>query len=168
MLNLANSFRLRNKLKERIGAVTSAIADAEFSKTEGTKESTSPCDGKTLEEAVCEVDMLMGLLQDLNVRIEKVNLVNRDSLIELETIKAKIAFYNTITRKCRRIRAYEFECDEKGERVKVAKEPLIDQGKMTAVLADLKKKKDALEEKIAAANFTTAVDIDPDTILSWI
>jgi hypothetical protein len=132
----------------------------------GTEESVSPCDGKTLEEAIREADTLMSLLRDLNGRIEKANLVNRDSLIELETIKAKIAFYTTITRKCRQIKPYAFECDEKGERVKIDKEPLIDQGKMTSLLAGLKKEKDALEEKIAAVNFTTAVNVDPETILS--
>jgi hypothetical protein len=168
MFNLASSFRLRNKLKERIGNLTGAVEGAEFSKTMGTKENTSPCDGKTLEEAVAEVHALMDILRELNGRIEKANTVNRDSLIILETLKAKIAFYEKVVQKCRLGRKYEFEYDEKGERVKVDKEPLVDQKAVTAVLTNLKKEKDALEEKISAVNFTTNVDFDPEKILSRI
>jgi hypothetical protein len=159
---------LRNKLKERISTLTDAITSAGFSKTAGTEENTNQCDGKTLDEAVREVDALMSLLRDLNARIENANQVNRPLLIELETIKAKIAFYNIITQKCRRVKPYEFESDEQGEPRRVAKEPLLDQKKMTSALANLKKEKDALEERIAAVNMTAAVDIDPDTILSRI
>jgi hypothetical protein len=168
MVSLASSFRLRNKLKERIRTLTDAIDAADFSKTAGTEENTSQCDGSTLEEAVREVNALMSLLQDLNARIESANQVNRPLLIELETIKAKMAFYTTITLKCRRVRAYEIEYDEQGEQRRVAKEPLLDQKKMTSALANLKKEKDALEERLAVVNMTATVDLDPDTILARI
>jgi hypothetical protein len=46
VLNLASSFRLRNKLKERIGGLTGAIKGVEFGKTIGTGENTSPGGGK--------------------------------------------------------------------------------------------------------------------------
>ena len=166
MLNLAGSFRLRNKLKERIAALSNAIENAEFSKTAGTEENTSACDGKTLTGAIAEVDALMELLRKLNGEIEKANKANRDSLIVLETLKAKIAFYEMAARKCRRGKPYEFEYDSQGERVKVDKEPLVDQGQITTVLASLKKEKDALEEKINSVNFSTTVDFDPEIILS--
>ena len=166
MLNLASSFRLRNKLKERIANLSNAIESAEFSKTAGTEENTSPCDGKTLTEAIAEADTLMELLKALNTKIEKANTVNRDSLIILETVKAKIAFYEKVAQKCRRSRTFEFEYDESGERIRVAKEPLINQNQITTVLASLKKEKDSLEEKINAVNFSAAVDFDPETILS--
>jgi hypothetical protein len=168
MLNLASSFRLRNKIKEKISNISAAIEGAEFSKTAGTEENTSPCDGKTLEQAVSEVSVLMDILQELNRRIAEANLVNRDTLITLETLKARIVFYEKITKQCRQCRKYELERGDEGDLIKVAKEPLLDQGKMTAVLAALKKEKDALEEKIATVNFNTVVDFDPEQILSRI
>ncbi|MDR1030814.1 MAG: hypothetical protein LBL76_08075 [Treponema sp.] len=168
MLNLASSFRLRNKIKEKISSISAAIEDAEFSKTAGTPENTSPCDGKTLEQAVSEVSVLMDILQELNQRIAEANQVNRDTLIALETLKARIVFYEQITKQCRRCKQYELEQSEEGDLLKVLKEPLLDQGKMTAVLAALKKEKDALEEKIATVNFTTPVDFDPEHFLSRI
>jgi hypothetical protein len=166
MLNLTSSFRLRNKLKERITGLSNAIESAEFTKTAGTEENTRACDGKTITAAIAEVDALMELLRELNAKIEKANTVNRDSLIILETLKAKIAFYEKLAQKCRRSKPYEFEYDKEGERVKVDKEPLVDQKQITAVLAALKKEKDALEEKINAVNFSAAVDFDPEIILS--
>jgi hypothetical protein len=169
VVNLASSFRLRNKLKERISGLSKAIEEAEFNKTVGTEENTSPCDGKTLEEAVLEVNELMDILLELNKQIEKANTINRDSLMALETVKSKVAFYETIMTKCRRGgRKYEFEYDEEGERVKVAKEPLLHQERIAAMLANLKKEKDIIEEKIAIANFNATVDFDPDRILSRI
>jgi hypothetical protein len=152
MLNLASSFRLRNKLKERISALTNAIDTAPFA--------------KTIKEAVGEVDALMELLCELNRQIEKANTANRNTLITMETLRAKIAFYENLAHKCRMVKDYEIEYDAKGERIKVDKEPIVDQAAITAALAALKKEKDALEEKINAANFTIAVDFDPDTILS--
>jgi len=166
MLNLASSFRLRNKLKERIAGLSSAIESAEFSKTAGTEENTSACDGKTVTETIAEVDALMELLRDLNGEIEKANKANRDSLIALETLKAKIAFYETVARKCRRGYPYVFEYDSQGNRVKVEKEPLVDQEQITTVLASLKKEKDTFEEKINNVNFSTTVHFDPEIILS--
>jgi hypothetical protein len=158
----------QRKLNSFLGTLISAIESADFSKDLGTEENTSPCDGKTLAAAIEEGIGLMDLLQTFNGRIEKANLVNRDGLIALETCKAKIAFYERLVQKCRRCRKYEFEFDEKGERVKVAKEALIDQGGITSALTKLKKEKDALEERIAAVNFSTLVDFDPEAILSRI
>jgi hypothetical protein len=168
MFNLASSFRVRNKLKERISGLISAIEEAEFSKPIGTEEDRSPCDGKTLEEAITEVHALMDILRELNERIEKANTVNKDSLISVETLKAKIAFYETIVKKCRREKKYEFGYDEQGGRVKVNKEPLVDQKEVSVLLTNLKKEKDILEEEIGAANFNTTVDFDPEKILSRI
>lgn len=168
MFNLASSFRLRNKLKERISSLTGAIESAEFSKTTGTEENTSPCDGKTLEESISEVDALMDMLWELNGRIEKANTINRDSLILLETLKSKIAFYEKVVQKCRRSKKYEFEYDAQGERIKVDKEPLVDQRTVTAMLAKVKQEKDGIEEKISAVNFNTNVDFDPEKILARI
>ncbi|MDR1232516.1 MAG: hypothetical protein LBK61_14075 [Spirochaetaceae bacterium] len=82
--------------------------------------------------------------------------------------QSKIAFYEKVVQKCRRGRSYEFEYDENGKRVKIDKEPLINQKAVTAVLTDLKKEKDNLEEKIAAVNFNTSIDFDPEKILSRI
>jgi hypothetical protein len=166
MFNLASSFRLRNKLKEKIASLSYSIESAEFIKTTGTAENTNPCDGKTLSEAIAEVDSLMELLQELNIKIDKANVVNKDSLIIMETLKAKIAFYEKVVTKCRRGKKYEFEFDEKGERIRVEKEPVVDQKQITAVLASLKKEKDALEEKINTANYNTAVDFNSEAILS--
>jgi hypothetical protein len=168
MLNLASSFRLRNKLKEKISNLTDAIDSAEFIKTAGSEENTSPCDGMTLVEAIAEVCTLMDLLLELNGRIEKANTVNRGALIGLETLKAKIAFYERLVRKCRQGKTYEFEYDEEGERVKVAKEALVDQRAITPALAALKKEKDALEDKLTTVNFNTAVDFDPERVLARI
>lgn len=168
MFSLASSFRVRNKLKERISGLTGAIESAEFSKTAGTEENTSPCDGKTLEDAISEVDALMDMLWELNGRIEKANTINRDSLILLETLKSKIAFYEKLVQKCRRAKNYAFEYDEKGERIKVDKEALVDQKAAAAMLAKVKKEKDGIEEKISAVNFNTSVDFDPEKILSRI
>jgi hypothetical protein len=103
---------LRNKLRERISGLISAIEDAGFNKSIGTEENAGPCDGKTLEESIAEVHAFMDILQELNVRMEKANEVNRDFLIMLETLKTKIAFYEKIAQKCRRYRKCEFECNE--------------------------------------------------------
>ena len=166
MFNLTSSFRLRNKLKERIANLSASIENASFRKPVGTEENTSPCDGKTLMEAIAEVNTLMELLLKLNTKIEKANLVNRESLINLETLKAKIAFHEDINKKCRREKMYDFEYDEAGERIKVNMEALVDQGQITTALASLKKEKDLLEEKITASNFKTTVDFDPEEVLS--
>jgi hypothetical protein len=166
MFSLASSFRLRNKLKEQIAALSNAIESADFTKTAGTKENIRACDGRTITEAIAEVGVLMELLRELNAKIEKANTANRDSLIALETIKAKIAFYEKIALKCRRGKPYEFEYDKEGERVKVDKEPLVDQARITTTLASLKKEKDALENKINTVNYSAAVDFDPETVLS--
>ena len=166
MLNLASSFRLRNRLKERIADFSDTIRNAVFSKTTGTEENTSPCDGKSITEAIDEVNSLMELLRDLNMKIEKVNTANRENLIFLETLKSKIAFYGRIVEKCRLVKMYEFEHDDEGERIKVDKEPLVDQGYITTVLATLRREKDILEEKINNANFSISVDFDPETVLS--
>lgn len=168
MFNLASSFRLRNKLKEKISSITDTIENAEFSESAGTEENTNPCDGKTLEEAIAEVHTLMNFLQELNEKIEKANSINKASLIMLETIKSKIAFYGKIVQKCRQCKKYNLEYNEEGERIKVLKEALVDQKAIIALLANLKKEKDFLEEKIAAANFNIVVDFDPEIILSRI
>ena len=166
MLNLASSFRLRNKLKERISNLSGSIDGADFTKNTDAEENTSPCDGKTLTEAIAEVNVLMDILLDLNSKIDKANLVNRDSLINMETLKSKISFYEKVLKKCRWGKKYDFEFDEKGERIKVSKELLVDQKEMIAILASLKKEKDALEENITTSNFNTNVGFDPDVILS--
>ncbi|MDR0722840.1 MAG: hypothetical protein LBF75_08665 [Treponema sp.] len=166
MLNLAGAFRLRNRLKDKISALTQVIEGADFTKDAGTEEDTSPCDGKTLAETIRECSDLMALLQTFNTQIHQANLVNQEALIALETLKAKIAFYEKMVQKCRRCRKYEFEFDETGERVKVAKEALVDQGVITSTLAKLKQEKDALEDRISGVNFSTPVDFDPEAILS--
>jgi hypothetical protein len=168
MLTLAGSFRLRNRLKEKISNVTDAIEAADFTKNAGGEEDTYPCDGKTLEMAIREAGELMDLLREFNRRIEKANLVNRDALISLETLKAKISLHEKIAKKCRRCGKYEFEFDENGERVKVAKENLVNQAAVISALANLRKEKDALEDEISSVNFRTAVDFDPEAILSRI
>jgi hypothetical protein len=159
---------LRNRLKERIKDLTGAINNAEFSKNNGTEENTSPCDGKTLEEGIVEVHALMDLLRELNDRIEKVNVVNRASLIMLETLKVKIAFYEKLVQKCRDYKTYELEYNAESKMIKVDKELLVDQGKITTILVSLKKEKDTLEGEITASNFNTAIDFDSERILSRI
>ena len=69
----------------------------------------------------------MDILRDLNSKIDKANLVNRDSLINMETLKSKVSFYEKVLKKFRWARNYDFEYDEKGERIRVSKEPLVEQ-----------------------------------------
>jgi len=166
MQNIASSFRLRNKLKGKIANLLSSIECANFNKTAGTVENTSPCDGKTLSEAINEFDTLMELICELNTKIDKANIVNKDSLISMETLKVRIAFYEKLVEKCRRNKEYEIEYDENGERIKVYKEPIVDQKQIISTLASLKKEKDALEEKINTVNFNTVVDFNQEKILS--
>jgi hypothetical protein len=52
--------------------------------------------------------------------------------------------------------------------IKVDKELLVDQGKITTMLVSLKKEKDALEGEITASNFNTEIDFDSEKILSRI
>ena len=166
MFNLASSFRLRNKLKEQIAGLSEAIENADFSKSIGTFENTNPFDGKTLAESIMEVSILMDTLCELNSKIEKANTVNRFSLVRLETLKARIAFYEKIAKKCRQRKTYEFENNEEGECIKVMKEPLVEQGQITTILAALKKDKERLEEEISSVNFGAIVDFDPEIIFS--
>jgi len=61
-LNIASAFRLRNKMKERIRKLSGIVQEAAITKQIGTLENTSPFDGKTFNETVAEVSLLMATL----------------------------------------------------------------------------------------------------------
>jgi hypothetical protein len=163
-LNIASAFRLRNKLKERIKKLTEIIQNAEVTKQVGTLENTAVFDGKTFNEAIAEVNFLMSTLRDFNLAIDKANEVNKEDLISLETLKAEIAFYDSVTQKIRRAPPFFYEHNKEGGRDKIEMELLLDQKTIVSHFESLKKKKDDLEEKLASSNAKTQVNFDRSKI----
>ena len=163
-LNIASAFRLRNKLKEKIKRLTEISGRADVTKQDGTEENKAIFDGKTFNETIDEVSALMGTLRDFNIAIDKANLKNKDDLISLESLKAEIAFYETITYKVRNAPLFSYEYNAEGGRDKIKQELLLSQKKVIEHLASIKKRKDAIEEKLAKSNIETAVEFDPDVI----
>jgi len=163
-LNIASSFRLRNKLKERIRRLTDISGRADITKPEGTEENTALFDGKTFDETINEVSLLMSTLRDFNVAIDKANLKNKDDLISLESLKAEIAFYENITQKVRNAPLYSYEYNAEGGRDKIRQELLLSQKKVIEHLNSIKKKKDDIEERLAKSNIETLVDFNQSVI----
>jgi hypothetical protein len=159
-LTITSAFRLRNKLKEKIGKLTSLTATAEITKPVDKEENTVVFDGKTFKETIAAVSLLMTTLRDFNLAIEKANTVNKEDLITLESLKAEIAFYESIAGKFRRVEKYSYEYNPSGGRDKIELEPVLDQRAIVSRLDELKKKKDDIEERLAASNFKTTVEFD--------
>ena len=163
-LSIASAFRLRNKLKERIKRLSEIANRAEAVKPEGTDENTAIFDGKTFNETIDEVSVLMAALRDFNIAIDKANSVNKEELINLESLKAEIAFYESITQKVRSAPLYSYEYNAEGGRDKIKQEALLSQKKVVVHLDSLKKRKDEIEEKLAKSNIETQVDFDQNAI----
>jgi hypothetical protein len=163
-LNIASAFRLRNKMKERIRKLTGIVQEATITKQIGTLENTSPFDGRTFNETVEEVSLLMATLRDFNVAIDKANEVNRQDLISLETLKAEMAFYDSLTQRIRQAPLFTYEHNKEGGRDKIEMELLLDQKTVVSRLESLKKKKDEIEEKLAESNYRTEVHFDKNII----
>ena len=163
-LSIAAAFRLRNKLKERIKRLSEIASRADATKPEGTDENTAIFEGKTFDETIDAVSVLMAALKDFNVAIDKANIANKEDLVNLESIKAEIAFYEIIAQKVRNAPLYSYEYNAEGGRDKIKQEPLLSQEKIVKHLDSLKKKKDGIEEKLAKSNIETLVDFDQNTI----
>jgi len=163
-LNIAGAFRLRNKLKEKIKRLSEIAGRAEATKPEGTDENTAIFDGKTFRETIEQVSVLMGVLRDFNIAIDKSNSVNKEALINLESLKAEIAFYESITQKIRNAPVFSYEHNAEGGRDKIKLETLLSQKEIVAHLNLLKKRKDGIEEQLAKSNIETQVDYDQKTI----
>ena len=159
-LNIATAFRLRNKLKERIKKLSDIIQRAEVTKQTGTKENTTVFEGLTFNCAIEQVKLLMATLRDFNLAVDKANEINRADLITLETLKAEIAFYDSITQKIRQAQPFTYEHNAEGGRDKIALELLLDQKSIVSHYENLKKQKDDIEEKLATSNSNTQVDFD--------
>jgi molybdopterin converting factor small subunit len=159
-LTITTAFRLRNKLKEKIGKLTSLANSAEITKPVGKEENTAVFDGKTFKETISAVRLLMTTLRDFNLAIEKANTVNKEDLITLESLKAEIAFYDSIAGKFRRVEKYSYEYNSSGGRDKIELETVLDQKAIVSHLDELKKKKDEIEERLANSNFKTVVEFD--------
>jgi hypothetical protein len=161
---------LRNRLKEKIQHLNVLIKGAVYEKDAGTEENCAGLDGMTLRDTVAQAARLMNLLCDFNKAIEKVNEVNRADLTTLESVRAKIVLYEKITASCRACKGYAVEYRDtlavNFERVRVIKEPLLDQVMMVKELDALKKEKNQLEEKLSRSNHETKVDFDTGKILS--
>ena len=164
VLNIASSFRLRNKLKERIKRLTEIAGRADVTKAEGSEENRTIFDGKTFEKTIDEVSVLMATLRDFNLAIDKANLLNKEDLINLESLKAEISFYENITQKVRNAPLFSYEYNAEGGRDKVKQELLLSQKNVIEHLSSIKKKKDEIEEKLAKSNNETKVDFDPNII----
>jgi hypothetical protein len=163
-LNITSAFRLRNKLKERIKKLSEIAAEAEVVKQSGTSENTAVFDGKAFNEVVAEISIIMNTLRDFNIAIDKANRVNREDLITLESTKAEIAFYDSISQKLREASPVTYEYNKEGGRDKIEMEFLLDQRHIVSHLESLKKKKDDIEEKLSFSNFSTRVDFDRNAI----
>jgi len=163
-LSIASAFRLRNKLKERIKRLTESAARAEAAKPEGTEENLAVFDGKTFKETIEQVSLLMALLRDFNIAVEKSNLANKEALITLESVKAEIAFYEMVAGKVRSAPLFSWEHNAEGGRDKIKQEPLLSQKDIVAHLDSLKKKKDDIEDRLAESNIKTLVNFDQSII----
>jgi hypothetical protein len=163
-LNIASAFRLRNKLKEGIKELTKACERASVTKALGTAENTAGFDGKSFADSVAQASLLMSTLRDFNLAIEKANVVNKEDLITLETLKAEIAFYDKMVDKVRGAEKFDYEDNPDGGRDKIELEPVLDQQAVVARCKELKKKKDTVEEKLLNSNFTVQVDFDQERI----
>jgi hypothetical protein len=163
-ISIATAFRLRNKLKERIKELTKDCESASITKALGTEEDTTGFDGRSFADSIANVSLLMSTLRDFNLAIEKANVVNKEDLITLETLKAEIAFYDKIVSKVRNAGKFEYEDNPNGGRDKVEQELVLDQQTVVAHCKKLKSKKDGIEEKLANTNFTVQVDFDQEKI----
>ena len=161
---MASAFRLRNKLKERIKRLSDISGRADATKPEGTDENTAIFDGKTFRETIAQVSVLMAVLRDFNIAVDKSNSVNKEALISLESLKAEIAFYENITQKVRSAPLFSYEYNAEGGRDKIRQEALLSQKEIVAHLDSLKKKKDGIEEKLGHSNIETLVDFDQSII----
>ncbi|MDR0720281.1 MAG: hypothetical protein LBF78_11660 [Treponema sp.] len=159
-LTITSAFRLRNKLKEKISKLTSLTGSADITKPAGKEENTVVFDGKTFKETITAVSLLMATLRDFNLAIEKANAVNKEDLITLESLKAEIAFYESLAGKFRRVEKYSYEYNPAGGRDKIDLEPVLDQKTIVSRLDELKKNKDEIEERLANSNFKTIVEFD--------
>jgi hypothetical protein len=106
----------------------------------------------------------MAALRDFNLAIEKANIVNKEDLITLETLKAEFAFYDTIADKIRRFEKFDYEDNPDGGKDKIELELVLDQQTIVSRFYELKNKKDVIEEKLANTNFTVQVDFDQEKI----
>jgi len=165
-MSIASAFRLRNKLKERIKRLTETADRADLTKPEGTDENVAAFDGKTFKETVAGISLLMTVLRDFNIAIDKANCTNKELLINVESLKAEIAFYESIARRIRGTSLYSYEPNAEGGRDKIRHEPILSQKEIIAHLDSLKKKKDAIEEKLSESNIRTLVDFDQEVISS--
>jgi hypothetical protein len=163
-LTIASAFRLRNKLKEKIKKLTLLAETADMTKPVNKEENTRVFDGKTFNETIAAVSLLMATLKDFNLAIEKANAVNKEDLITLESLKAEIAFYDSMAGKFRRVEKFSFEYNASGGRDKIELEPILDQKVIVAKLDSLKREKDEIEERLANSNFNTLVEFDQTLI----
>jgi hypothetical protein len=136
-LTITSVFRLRNKLKEKISKLTSLTGGAEITKPMGKEENTVVFDGKTFKETISAICLLMTILRDFNLAIEKANVVNKEDLITLESLKVEIAFYESIVGKFRRAEKYTYKYNASGGRDKIELEPVPDQKVIVSRLDEL-------------------------------
>jgi len=163
-LNISTAFRLRNKLKEKISKLSGIIQGADVTKPAGSPENTTVFDGNSFNETIERVRLLMSTLRDFNLAIDKANGINRADLINLETLKAEIAFYDTVIQKIRQVPPFAYEYNSEGGRDKVQLELLLDQKSVIAHYENLIKQKDSIEEKLASSNSITQVSFDRSII----
>jgi hypothetical protein len=159
-LTITASFRLRNRLKERIKKLIGQIERADVIKDAGTEENKAVFDGRTFDETLEMTVRLMESLRSLNMAVEKANVVNKEDLIALETLKAEIVLYDCVTRKCRWAEKFRYEENPEGGHNKINQELILDQAAIVSTFDSLKKMKNEIEERLAERNFKTPVDFD--------
>jgi len=163
-LNIVSAFRLRNKLKERIQELTRTCYKAKVTKPIATPENTTVFDGINFTDSIKNVSLLMATLRDLNLAIEKSNITNKEDIINLETLKAEIAFYDTMVNNVRNAEKFEYEYNPEGGRDKIEMELVLNQQIIVDHWKNLKKKKGEIEEKLAISNLAIQVDFDQEII----
>lgn len=162
-MNLAQSFRLRNKVKEKISKLQEAIFSAGFTKEAGKDEETYKTNGMPMVDAVETVTKLMRQLMVLNQAIEKANVGNKAALVQLESTKAELAFIEKLAINLRNQRLSRQDYNATGGYDKVQLEPTLEQSKILDHVETLIKRKDAIEAELANSNFSTEVEFDEKT-----
>jgi DNA repair exonuclease SbcCD ATPase subunit len=162
-MNIAEAFKLRNKLKARLESLQSGIDHVSYSvelKTleKDLSETTWPAlDYKTYDAVLNEIDTTRDALTQLNLAIETANDVNRQALNELHSLSSSIAWADKMLNKQRCFNETVESYDHVSEKYVVKLYKRATERDYNETLVQLKQRKDELEALIAVNNGKTQV-----------
>ncbi|MDR3049749.1 MAG: hypothetical protein LBV16_07960 [Elusimicrobiota bacterium] len=164
--NLGNAFRLRNKLKASIKQITEQMESLRYAYAVDELEKGNTfreLDGLTVKEVLEKFTKLSDILCSFNKSIDKANLNIKETLISLETLKAKISFYASMLTKIRNSELVS-KFTVNGERKTEILTPVLNQKEILEIYNSCLDEKDNLEQEIGDYNAKTMVDFDTNII----